>query len=402
MTLALSIFISGLAVVFAGAKSPLLKSIRLFLVLLALGAGQIHLAFIALVVFIYTELNYNLVVRYPSALLFWVFTLFFSIVMITMTSDMSYRMSFELIQLLVYFYLFIQIYSILNSPEKIETILKMSAFAALMVALMGVLLKGLGLTEEPAIFIERGGNEGSLFLLLMGVIPCIFLFLKRRNKLYLCISLILIYSQYEATSRANYTLGIVSLLSIPLFMIKSNLARWFFVAISICVVLLGGDIISKIWESQQNYSTMQRILLYEAGIDLAKKHFWTGWGWGSTSTLAAASSLTDVSYPHFHSTFIQFWVELGVLGLILIALWTSGLLFALVKGYFGKRPIEYRAYIALSSFAIYISGFTEALVFGFDRAIQVVFITAIVMRMLSFRKLMAKDLGGGISCVRSA
>lgn len=386
MIFTLSIFISGLALLFAGIKAPLLKSIRFFLVLLALGAGQIHLAFLALVVFIYAELDYNFVVRYPASLLFSAFTLYSSIFLVTLASDISYRIISELFQLLIYLYLFLQVFSILRSMEKIELFLKMSVFASLTVGVMGIILESLELTEEPAIFVERGGNEGSLFLLLMGIIPCIFLFLKKRSGMYIYIALILIYAQYVATSRANYTLGLISLLSIPILMIKSALIRIVLVAVSIFTFPLFVSFINEIWESQQNYSTLQRILLYEAGVELAEKHYWTGWGWGSTSSLVDANSLTDLSFPHFHSTFIQFWVELGLLGLVLIALWTFGLLLALVKGYLGKGPIEHRGYIALSSLVVYLSGFTEALIFGFDRAIQVIFIVAIVIRILTLKK----------------
>jgi O-antigen ligase len=390
MAFALSILISVLALVFSLLRVPILKSLRIFLVLFALGAGQIHLAFLALTLFLISELSYRFEFQISQRLFAIVGTFYVCTLFLTVLSPIDKRVLSELIQLFIYFSLFFLICAILKAPEMMVHILKMSVYASLAIACLGIFLNSIELTEVPAIFLERGGNEGSTFLLLMGVVPCIFMFLKTRNILYILISLVLVYAQFIATSRANYALSVICLSSIVFFMLNRALVRGFVILVLMILCAVNFPEIIVVWESEQNYSALQRILLYEAGFELVRERPWIGWGWGSTSRLASSSNFTDLIFPHFHSTFIQLWVELGLLGLALIVMWFLSLIWSLVRGFFGTNLNEHNAYIALSSFALFFSGFTEAMLFGADRAIQVVFLLAITINILKANKSISK------------
>lgn len=386
MTLALSITISCLAILFAVLKIPFLQSQRTFLVLFALGAGQIHLAYLALILFLFTELGF----RFPHRLHRRSFTIIIGfyacVVLVTITSPVDIRTVTETIKLFVYIFIFFQIQAILSREGMTECILRMSAYASLVMASLGLIFTNLGFTETPHIFLERGANEGSTFLLLMGVVPCIFLLMKTQKLKFLLVALIITYAQYVATSRANYFLSGFCILSIFFFSISQLRIRIILTLIFSTLIILNLPYIMQFIEGEQNYSTLQRILLYELGYKIASEHPWLGWGWGSTFKLVSANTLTDIDYPHFHSTFIQLWVELGVFGLIIIGLWTVSLVWSITKGCYSKISNEYNSYIALSSVVIFFSGFTEALIFGADRAIQIVIMFAIYIKILKSNK----------------
>ena len=382
MTSALSIAISILAILFAVLKIPTLQLQRTFLVLFALGAGQIHLAYLALTLFLFSELGYRFQHRLHRRS-FAIFAGFYAyVLLVTITSPIDIRAVSETMQLLIYIFTFFQIQAVLFREGMTERILLMSAYASLVMACLGLLLESLGFTEAPAIFLERGGNEGSTFLLLMGVVPCIFFFMKTRKPKFLLIVLIITYAQFVATSRANYFLSGFCILSIFFFLINQLWIRILISLIFATLTILNLPSILQILEGEQNYSTLQRILLYDLGYKIASEHPWFGWGWGSTFKLVTANNLTDISFPHFHSTFIQFWVELGVFGLILNGLWTLSLFWSVIKGCYSRISNEYNSYIALSSIVIFFSGFTEALIFGADRAVQVIILFAIYIKIL--------------------
>ena len=377
----LSITISGLAILFSVLKFPALSTFRCFLVLLALGAGQIHLAILALILFLFAELGFRVPSQVPAKSFVILLSLYLATLLVTLFSSTNGRTISELIQLFAYIFIFFQLQAVLQRPNEAERIIRLSAYAAFTVTVLGLGLKQLGLTQVPGIFLARGANEGAIFLSLMGVVPTVFLFLRTRNPVYLLMALIMVYAQIVATSRSTYALSIVTLMSVFFFVWKHI---WVRVLLSFAVCALSLANVSwfmSVWQSQQNYSVLQRILLYEAGYEFWSEQPWFGWGWGSSSTLVPQNTLTDIAFPHFHSTYVQFIVELGALGWAVIFLWAIMVIWFVIKGLYSSLPKEDRAYIALSAFTLLFSGFTEVMLFGADRAIQVIFLLAIGLRL---------------------
>lgn len=374
--------ISAMAIILAILKVPGLSTLRYVAVFFALGCGQIHLAVVALITLLVVENGYTFPrsVHRNSTLALLMFLI--SVVFVTFLSPINRRVIAELVQLFTYAFIFILFVHHFRQSERIQQIWRSSAIAALLVAVLGIMLNKAGATSSPHIYLGRGGNEGSMFLLICGVIPTMTLFVMRPRLVYLAIATIIIYAQILATSRANIAMSTIVVLSPILFLIQ---ARWLRILTFLGLV---GFIIAQVsllqsaFVEQQNYSVLQRFALYEAGWSLWLDRPWVGWGWGATSQIAPQTSLTDETFPHFHSTYIQFIVELGLLGWVINVLYVLGA-FALISiTIAGKLARHVSFYIAVSCGALLGAGLTEAMLFGADRAVQVVLVLAVFEGLL--------------------
>lgn len=364
-------------------KIDVLKNSRTFMVLLALGTGQIHLAILSFMIYLFAE-NGFLLPRHVSRRSFSVLVgALIAIVGVTFLSKVGSRTISELVQLVLYIVVFFQLQVVLRRPGELEHLMRLSVPAAVSIALMSLAFERIGVTQVPSIYISRGSNEGSVFLLLMGVIPCAFMFLRTRNVIYILCIFIIMVAQETATSRSNVALSGACLIATAFFMWKTRWVRMVLSLAALALIYLNFNVTAETWEQQQNYSMLQRIRLYEAGLELWRQRPWTGWGWGSTSEIAPRITLTDHSFPHFHSTYVQLLVELGALGVVIIGLWLAGTVGVVLYGLYGHLPAANAAYLVLSSLALIGSGFTQALLFGADRAIQVVFLYAFILCMIA-------------------
>jgi len=163
----LSIVISSVAVAFALLKFQGFQTVRYIVVLFALGAGQIYLAIIAFSFLLLVENGYRLPCSVPRIPILVALFLLLSIVSLTMFSNVTWRTASELAQLLIYVFLFFQLVDVLRSSERVVPLMRSSVFAALAVALLGIFMAKAGLSQTPHIFLNRGSNEGSTFLLLL-------------------------------------------------------------------------------------------------------------------------------------------------------------------------------------------------------------------------------------------
>jgi O-antigen ligase len=131
-----------------------------------------------------------------------------------------------------------------------------------------------------------------------------------------------------------------------------------------------------------DYSTSERIKLYEAAFSLWKEAPVVGWGWGSTSEVVPKIYTIGNEYPHFHSTYAQLIVELGFLGIIIIIIFLSACLMNIKDGLKKIRTgVPIGVYQIFISLAIFGSGFSEAIVFGADRAIPLMLSLAIMHKI---------------------
>lgn len=374
--------ISLAAFLLAGFKVPGLDRLRHIAVFFALGAGQIHLAVLALMMLLFAENGYRPPRTVPRNATIALFIIVNLIVLVTLLSPISGRTVSELIQLFVYAVVFMMFTVYLRGPRRIEPMLKAMVVAATLVALLGIAGFQSGLSTAPHIYLGRGGNEGSFFLLVAGLLPALTLFVSDKRPIYILLAVIMLFAMVMATSRSNMAIGMFALGSTGFFLIRSIWLRVLLLGVLIGV-LIGAiifplSLLQVLFEQQKNFSTLQRIALYEAGWSLWLERPWTGWGWGSTSVLAPQNNLTVDRYPHFHSTYVQFIVELGALGWVYSAVWVAGSLWLIISTALFRTDAAGGFYISLVSVVLLLSGVTEALLFGADRAVQVMLALALI------------------------
>lgn len=354
----------------------------------ALGAGQIHIAVIALVAYLFSENGYRLPLSVPRYQLYAILLLLVSVIFsIFVAPRVSSRMLSEALQAVLYCLVFLQFYSYIKSYEKLIFFLQVSTWCAFAIAIIAICSVYLGLTNPPHIFLARGGNEGSLFILIMGVLPASTLLLRDGSRVvYLLQMAVFIYAQYLATSRANVLLSFVLLGTTAYFLLGN---RWLKLLAILTVSIFSFASLSLIRSSvfhQANASFFERIQMYEIAWDLWMERFWFGWGYGSTSELTARAGGLIGEYPHFHSTYMQILVEHGVFGALIIFLYAFlGLMFlkiSLKENASGQSAF----YLVLSYFVLFSSSFVEALHFGADRAVQVVIVFSIQLKIIRFIK----------------
>jgi len=378
----MTIGVALLALILAFMKIRGLTFLRAVVVLFALGAGQIHLATLALLAWLFAEAGYRIPRYIPRRILQACAVCLVAILLISTLSPISERMVFEFVQLILYLIILVLLVTYIRTAAQIDFMLRAMVVAGLLYAVVGIVLTTVGITEPPHVYLGRGGNEGALYVLLVGVVPAGALFTKTRRPIYLGFVAIMLLSQVLATSRTNIVLTVLVAGLPVIFLIRSRLVRYSLVLLlGVCLYVAVGQI-SSLFEEQLNYSTLQRFSLYDAGWSLWLERPWTGWGWGSTSQLAPEIRLTDLEYPHFHSTYIQLIVELGVLGWLFIAIWVFG---SVSLTFFG-RPVDQdpggNAYITGVAIGLLGAGWTEALLFGADRAIQVMLTFALVIALM--------------------
>jgi O-antigen ligase len=398
----LSILISCFGVLAGLVKLSGLRQARHVVVFVALGMGQIHLAVLGLILLLFSENGYVLPRHLPRAELTTLALVFMAVVGVTLLSTLSARSVSELLQLLIYGVLFLQFSIYLRNKRCLEILLEAMVTAALIVALTGITRMLIGASEPPHIYLDRGGNEGSVFLLLAGVIPAVTLFVQKRRTRYLLFVLLMLSAQVLATSRANIALTVL-ILGIGLYFPIRSLSLRMLLIVAVGAVIAGSvTSIQSVYENQSNESFLERIALYQAGWALWRERPSTGWGWGSTSDLAPATSLTEQTYPHFHSTYVQLLVELGFLGVVAVAAWAGGSLLLIFLCLRGKFPPAAATYVCAASAALLVSGFFSALLFGADRAVQVVLVLAIIRALLKERQEREKALAFIVTGTRSA
>lgn len=382
-----SLAISVGALSIALLKLRVLRHVRLVSIFFSLGAGQIHIAVLALLTFLVAENNYRLPVSLPKIPLLLVAMCFFLIVLTTMLSPIEGRTLVELFQLLIYMIVLVLFMAYLEEPGNTRPVLSAMVVAGLLVAVIGGILFFIEAKSSPHIFLGRGGNEGAIFLLLTGIIPAISLFAETKRPIYLLSVFVMLGAQFLATSRTSIILGALIVFITFYLMIRE---RWFRIFLLLGLTSVGylyWDTFQILLEGLKNYSASQRILLYEAGWAFWLESPLVGWGWGATSVLASQEVLTDLIFPHFHSTYIQFLVELGWLGVVFNAIWFLGAFWLLFVGMSDGADLNVRVYITAAAIALIGLGFTSALLFGADRAVQVVLVIALVRNLLRYQQL---------------
>lgn len=346
--------------------------------MLSIGSGQIHLAVLAFFVFLITENNFKFPRYHPKAPAFLAGVFFLYIVLMSFRDQIDARIASELLQLVVYLIFFFLVLHHILEPKKLKILLWAMYYSSLVLAITGLTNYGFGLKVPPHIFIARGGNETATFLALMGILPATYFLVKERNISMIIGIAVIILSIYISTSRSNLLIVAMMLLLTFAFLFKNLFLRAIILVTMVGLAIYQVNELFGIYERELNFSALERIRLGEFAWQLYFEKFWFGWGWGATWSLASLVSYSE--YPHFHNTYLQLLVELGTIGWIPIV---GFLLFFVTKIFHGFRSLLQRdvmLFVINAFIGLTVSGMFEAMLFGADRALQVVIILALVAR----------------------
>lgn len=378
MLTAVSIALSVVALLASMLRSPRLELPRHFLVFFALGAGNIYIAVVALSVLLYVNNGFRLPTRPFRRTELIVLGMVGLIALISLFSPITDRTIVKLLHLALFVFILFQLMDEFRSAERIRFFMHCMVYGAFAVAVVGISFSIVGITEKPHIYLGRGSNEGSIFVTLMGILPALTLMLWERRPHYLVLAGVMAVAPLLAVSRSNTAVSAVMLVGAFYFFFNRPAIKAAMLVVAAVILYRSRELISLQIDSQINYSALQRIELTRYGWDLWKERPWTGWGWGSTSNLVPQATLVEGEYPHFHNTWVQILAEVGVVGILLIALFA----------WFGLRCVwiclirvqspAASAFVVFSLISIVWLGFFEALTFGADRMVQLVLMMSIM------------------------
>jgi O-antigen ligase len=183
------------------------------------------------------------------------------------------------------------------------------------------------------------------------------------------------------------------LLCALVFVTRNMLVRAALVIAGAVILFMNISELMNIYQGQINFSARERMTLLQYGWDLWQQRFWTGWGWGSTNSLAAAAPTIQTGYPHFHDAYVQMLAELGVFGAAIIAGFFYYAVSRLVMLAKLVRQPQVTALIAIGTLAIATSSIFDAMLFGADRAIQIVILLAMMVRTSALALEAVRDPG---------
>ena len=370
---AITIAISLLALLASVVRIPRLEFARHFAVLFALGAGNIHIAVISLSVLLFANNGFRPPHRQLGRTELITLVMVALVAGVSLFSPVSGRTITKLLHLGLFIFILFQLLQELASAERIHFYLRCMTYATTAVAVLGVALSVVGVTEVPHIYLGRGSNEGSIFVTFMGVLPAMTLMLWERRARYFLLAAVMAGAQLVAVSRANTVVSAVMMAGAFYFLVNNPLIKTAMLAVAGAILYKSRDLISLELEKQINFSALERLELTRYGWELWQQRPLTGWGWGSTSILVPKARLVTGEYPHFHNTWVQILAETGAVGWLMIGLFA----------WFGVRCVwiamvriqspAVSAYVCFALIGIIWLGFFEALTFGADRMIQLLF-----------------------------
>ena len=379
----LPIFISSFAIIAALINIRSLLLIRLTTIIFALGSGQIYLSVISYIIFLFIEFGYKFrfyILKKHAIFLCITFSIIF---FISLFNEINSKSIIEFFQLCLYVLIFIFTLNFINSEKRFFILLKAMFYGATINAIISFLISFSNLDSN---FITTGNNEGSFFLLILGFIPSYCLFISKKNPLYLITTFLNIYILYISTARASLSISFLIILISAFYYFNKEMKALFFSSLSILTIFYYEKIFNFdfLQQNLRNYSFIERLYLNAEGIKYWQQSPYIGWGWGSMTKLASQIDIPmdpdigiKVIHPHFHSTYIQLIVELGIFGILFSTL----ISYFCIKNAFKKDIFEdsllISSYVRFSSIAIFFSGFTEAYIYGAYRFLPVIFLLSL-------------------------
>lgn len=376
----LSIAISMAALVFAIPFIPGIERARLAIALFALGCGQIHLAAAAYGLFLLVESRWRIEPGLSNFAWLWGFLLLLGIGVTTAVLPTTGRTYVELAQLALYVVLALLTMNYLRTGEHLLRFLVAAVIASMAVTVLALVSVALGLQSPPFIFLARGSNEGAVFLSLLGVVPAAVLFVRSRNPVYAVPIALFAYAQYIATARGSLIVSALTVLTAMFFLTRSVFVRAVLVAAGLYLLITSLPMLTSVYESNLNFSARERLALSQYAWWLWEQRPITGFGWGSTTYWAERVPTTELVYPHFHNAYVQLLVEAGIVGWAIIG---TFLIVSLRLSYLALvryRESALSMMVVTSFIALAVSGFFDAMLYGADRAIEVVILLSLMTR----------------------
>lgn len=372
-----------LAILVAVVRVKGFRLLKLSMAIFALSSGEIHLAIFALVLLLLVENDWRIDLPFKSGAVAACGIVLAWILIVTAINPMTGRVYSELLQLSLYLFLFVSLATYLRTGEDVQRLLIASILGCCAGSILALFSLTLDWTSSPHIFIGRGSNEGSIFLALVGVVPSAVMLARTRNPIYLLAAGLLVYLQFLATSRGSMAVSALALLIAGYFWTRLLVARVAILLTGLAVLFRSVPQLLRLYEAQINFSALERLALIEHGLALADQKPWTGWGWGSAFDLAGSMPNTVQIYPHFHNTYIQLIVEVGILGWIILGFFVT--LF-LRWGWLATKRIKQPAVAALitcTGVCLAVAFIFDSMLFGADRSVQVIILMALCSRTIS-------------------
>lgn len=224
-----------------------------------------------------------------------------------------------------------------------------------------------------------GSNEGAFILIVCGlIIPAYRLSTCddwRENAFCWCVMLMSMATIYMSESRAGIGFGFAIVGSFVLSrFVRTSLWK---TALAAGLILLlasqtqrGQELAGRVFDTQRNFSNIERIALIETCFELFAEQPFTGWGWGRIEELLATHSRSKITYPHPHNTYAHFAAEIGIGGLIclLVMFWRLWKI-ALDNYRSGHRDEAFFAIYCLTT--LVVLGMVNDYFFGANRGIIV-------------------------------
>lgn len=235
------------------------------------------------------------------------------------------------------------------------------------------------LTQGVQIGYFMGSNEGAFILIVCGlIVPAYRISTSSDWKDHYVSWAVMVLSMatiYLSESRSGIGFGLAIVGSFALSrVIGISLPK---AAVATVVVLALASqsprvqtLYGEVFDTQRNFSNIERVALIETCFVLFAEQPLTGWGWGTMEELLSKYSRSENQYPHPHNTYAHFAAEIGVGGLICLLMIFWGLWIIARDNYRNGRREEafFAAYCLVT---LVVLGMVNDYFFGANRGIIV-------------------------------
>ena len=237
----------------------------------------------------------------------------------------------------------------------------------------------------------NGANEDSFFLGLVGIISGMLRFQRCSAVSFLYFSLLL-WAIYLYESRAGFLIGCFAISIFALRVLTWRQRSFAFLFAGAALYLSSGWFVglSDLLDVERNFSNIERLAMYIYGAEfLFSEH--PGYGLGNVSLAMAdmhSSGITELFYPHPHSTYLRFILELKWWGAAFLALGIALLVKSLrkISSEVGEDGgIEFAFLATLILWAL-----VESIFYSFYRGIAVLFIYLLIKRRVQQKESLSR------------
>ncbi|HIF30070.1 MAG TPA: O-antigen ligase family protein [Planctomycetaceae bacterium] len=250
-----------------------------------------------------------------------------------------------------------------------------------------------------------GSNEAAFILVVCGLVVPVYWISTvsdwRKAAIGWVVIMVSLWAIYLGESRAGIGFGLAVIGS---FVLSSLLGVSFAKCAVACaiLVLLGSqqtsvqEVAGRLFDTERNFSNIERTALIESCYALFVERPWTGWGWGTMESLLDTYSLSKNSYPHPHNTYAHFAAEIGVGGLVCLGMIFIGLGTIAVGNYRAGRRHE-ALFAAYCLVTLVVLGMVNDYFYGANRGIIVAVMLGLAAGVQAPRKRLMRMNSGRLA-----